>query len=112
MALLGALQIEKIRRNYTGGDMSTNQLLEILQNKVALGAERACRELARRMSDHKHFNRMKHKVGSRDGTLHYTIWVNNKGHHLRLDARGIVFQITDELGHDLGIVPPWVPPGS
>lgn len=112
MAMLGSLQIERIRRNHDGGDLSAIQLIDLLQNRVAPGAERASRELVRRMIAHKHFNRRAHTEGSDDQTRHYTIYVNDRGHHLRLDARGIVFQITDENQHDLGTVPPWVAPGS
>jgi hypothetical protein len=111
MALLGSLQIERIRRNYRGGDLGVSRLLEILQFRVASGAERASRELVRRMMTHEHSNRAAHTEGSRDGTLHYTVWIKGRGYHLRLDARGIVFQITDWLGRDLGTVPPWIAPG-
>lgn len=112
MALLGSLQIERIRRNYQGGDLSARELIDILQHQIAFGAERASRELVRRMGAHGHYNKRAHTEGSRDQTPHYLIRINNKGHHLRLDSHGIVFQITDDTGHDLGAVPPWVAPGS
>jgi hypothetical protein len=113
MAQLGARQIEGIRRNYVRGDLSVAQLLDLLQNRVATGAERAVRDLARLMMEHEHRNRALHDVGSHDRTMHYTIFVRGGGHHLRTDARGIVFQVTnDAQGHDLGEVAPWVPPGA
>ncbi len=112
MECLGSLQIERIRINHRGGDLSAGQLLELLQRRVALGAERAARVLARRMATSHYFNRAAHTKGSKDKTSHYTVWIKNKGHHLRLDARGVVFQITDERGRDLGIVSPWVAPGA
>jgi hypothetical protein len=112
MAMLGSIQTERVRRNHRGGDLSASQLLDLLQYRVAFGAERASRELVRRMSAHEHYNRAAHTAGSRDKTAHYTVWVKGKGHHLRLDSRGIVFQITDEYERDLGTVPPWVAPGA
>ena len=112
MALLGSLQVERMRRNYRGGDLSIAQLLDLLQNRVAPGAERASRELVRRMGMHGHWNQHIHIAGSKDQTPHYTIWINSRGHHLRLDARGIVFQVTDPANQDLGVVPPWVAPGG
>ncbi len=112
MAILNPLQIDRIRRNHRGGDLTAGQLLEMLQHKVAPGAERAGRELVRRMAAHGHYNRASHKIGSRDRTMHITIWVNNKGNHLRLDSHNIIFQITNDSGSDLGIVSPWVAPGS
>lgn len=112
MAMLGSLQVERVRRNHRGGDLSARELLELIQHRVAFGAERASRELVRRMCAHEHFNRDEHTAGSRDATRHYTIWVNGRGHHLRLDAQGVVFQITDDLDRDIGVVPPWVAPGA
>jgi hypothetical protein len=114
MARFGARQIEGIRRNYLYGDLSVRQLLDLLQNKVAPGAERAVRDLARLLMETEHRNRALHNERSKDETMHYTIFVKGKGgHHLRADSRGIVFQVTDDpKGHDLGEVPPWVPPGG
>ena len=112
MPVLGSLQIEQVRRNHRGGDLSASQLLDLLQRRVASGAERASRELIRRMCAHEHYNRSAHTAGSKDGTMHYTVWVNRRGHHLRLDANHIVFQVTDDCDSDLGIVPPWVAPGA
>jgi len=112
METLGSLQIERIRRNHRGGDLSARELLELLQRRVAMGAERGCRELVRRLARSPYSNMKAHNKGSRDKTMHYTIWIKGKGHHLRLDARGIIFQITDDRGRDLGIIPPWVAPGA
>jgi hypothetical protein len=112
MPLLAAPQIERIQRNYRGGDLSATELIDLLQHKVAPGAERASRELVRRMMEHAHFNRAAHTQGSRDATVHYTVYVNDRGHHLRLDSSGIIFQITDQAQRDLGVVPPWVAPGA
>ncbi|MGH9885242.1 MAG: hypothetical protein ACREBE_06925 [bacterium] len=112
MSRLGSLQIERIRRNQRGGDLSAAHLIHLLEEKVAIGAQRASRELIRRMMAFEHYNRRAHTTGSEDGTMHYTVYVKGKGHHLRLDSRGVVFQITDEFRRDLGSVPPWVAPGS
>ena len=110
MPLLGALQVQEIRRNYRGGDLSANQLIDILEHRVAYGAERASRVLVRLMCARKHYTEKAHT--STDKTMHYLMRVGSKSCHLRLDARGVVFQITDEQGHDLGTVPPWVAPGA
>lgn len=111
MALLGSSQIEGIRRHYRGGDLSVRELIELLQHRVASGAERASRELVRRMCDYDHYNKKAHTEGSSDETTHYLIRINNKGHHLRLDKAGVIFQITDDNRRDIGTVPPWVAPG-
>ena len=111
MAELSSYQIEKIRRNHHGGDVTAAALLDLFQHRVASGAERAVRELVRRMTEDPHFNRREHTEGSRDQTPHVTIWVNGRGHHLRLDSHGVVFQVT-EVGGDVGTVPPWVRPGG
>ena len=74
---------------------------------------RARNALARRLAESGgHRNLAAHTEGSRDGTQHFTIFIDNRGYHLRLDGGGNVFQITDPQGRDLGIVEPWVAPGS
>ncbi|MCF2505392.1 hypothetical protein L0663_18515 [Dyadobacter sp. CY107] len=108
-------QRERIYRSYTSGPLSCKQLLSILENNIAPGAVRGRNELIRRLLDcHAHRNLEAHsgkETSSKDGTMHYTIYVDGVGHHMRMDQKGIVFQITDKIG-DIGGIPPWVSPGS
>jgi len=104
--------VEKIRRNYAGGDLNCQALLKLIQTKVAPRALRARNELAGRMASARHRNLSAHKTTGDDETPHYTIFVKNKGHHLRLNRQGVVWQITDGAGRDLGVVPTWFSPGA
>jgi len=70
-------------------------------------------ELVRMMSQaRKHRNRAAHTEGSKDKTMHYTVFIDGRGHHLRLDQRGVVFHVTDHEQGTVGGADPWVPPGA
>ncbi|MEX2142809.1 MAG: hypothetical protein WD894_26370 [Pirellulales bacterium] len=47
-----------------------------------------------------------------DATNHLTVKVGDKSYHLRLDARGQLFQVTDKTGNGIGGVAPWASPGK
>jgi hypothetical protein len=70
------------------------------------------------MSESKYHVLAVHKEGSEDKTSHFTVYIKRggrfKGYHVRLDGRGVVWQITDlwfNEVRDLGVVPPWMAPG-
>ncbi|MEZ5064052.1 MAG: hypothetical protein R3B81_04915 [bacterium] len=111
MFKLNSVQIESIRRNYDGGELSCDQLIELLESRVAPGAQPARTLFLRELVVGRHRNLRAHTEGSKDGTLHYTVFVGGRGYHLRVDRRGVVFQITNKEG-DLHPVPPWVRPGG
>ena len=102
---------ERIIRNFIGGDLSAEELIAILESKVAPGAQTSRTMLINLLAGGQHRNLRAHTQGSADGTVHYTVFVANRGYHLRLDRRGVIFQITDAQG-SLSRVPPWVRPGS
>lgn len=104
---------EKIYRSYTYGDLRDDQLIFLLENKVSPGALRGRNELIRLLKDcNEHRNLAAHDTGSLDGTMHYTIFIDGAGYHLRIDKQGNIFQITGRGGLDLGVIAPWVPPGA
>lgn len=115
MLILSSRTIDAIRRNYEFGALGGAALIELMTNRVAPGAERGARALARILEDRRFSVQDAHEEGSRDAVNHYTVWVHHHGHrgyHLRLDSRGIIFQVTGPDGRDLGQVSPWVAPGS
>jgi len=104
---------DRIRNGYRGGAIPCEQLLFLLDSRVSPGAMRARNAFARLLAGaDSHRNIEAHTEGSRDKTKHYTVFIDNRGYHLRLDANGVIFQITDPGGRDLGIVQPWVAPGA
>jgi hypothetical protein len=104
---------EKIMRSYGGGDLTCQGLLNLLQGHVSYGAMRARNKLLAILAEaRRHTNHAAHKTGSNDRTMHYTIFIDGRGYHLRIDAQGAIFQITDNQQRDLGVIPPWVPPGA
>jgi len=110
---------ERIVRNYRFGDLSATVLINLLESRVAGGADRSARILKKLLTRKYHRNLRYHTTGSKDSTVHYTVFLSNnqngsneKGYHLRLDANGIIFQITDNNGNDLGTIPGYVAPGS
>jgi len=103
---------ECIIRNYGGGDLDINRLLALLEGPFSPGAQRARGELLHLLANaRRHRNRGAHTEGSADKTMHYTLFIDGRGYHLRLDAKGVVFHITHQLG-TVGGVPPWVAPGA
>lgn len=111
--IIGSKLRQDIMRSYRGGHLNCKDLLDILENKISPGAMRGRNKLVKILSEaDSHSNRRAHTVGSADQTMHYTIFIDGRGYHLRLDQNGIVFQITDYKALDLGGVPPWVPPGA
>lgn len=105
---------EGIRRNYAGGALSCNQLLDLLEFKVQYRCLRARNVLANILANYRHRNLRAHNENSRDRTRHYTIYASgHRGIHLRLDANRTIFRIETEDGkRDLGTVAPWIPPGA
>lgn len=117
--MLTPFQKEKILRHYLFGQISVMRLIYLFENNVAPGAERAAKVLADLMVQKYHQNLRDHNEGSQDETMHYTIRLSNnrngsnwKGFHLRLDAKGVIFQITDDQRRDIGTIPGYVPPGA
>lgn len=103
---------ERIIRNHGGGDLDSKQLLAVLEGPFAPGALRGRNQLIRLMAAARtHRNRRAHTTGSQDRTMHYTIFIDGRGHHLRMDAKGVVFHITDR-DDTVGGAHPWVAPGS
>jgi hypothetical protein len=103
---------ERIIRNHGGGDLDSQRLLAVLEGPFSPGVLRARNQLIRALAEARtHRNRAAHTQGSADKTMHYTIFVDGRGHHLRMDAKGVVFHITDQQG-TVGEVPPWVAPGA
>jgi len=103
----------KIKWSYRYGDLTCDDLLYLLENRVSPGAMRARnRLLFLLVNSRRHENLAAHNEGSDDKTMHYTIYIDNKGYHLRLDRQGMVYQITNNNKQDLGTIPPWVPPGA
>ena len=106
---------ERIIRNYGGGDLDINRLLAMLEGPFSPGAQRARNELIGKLaSARKHRNRGAHTEGSQDKTMHYTLFIDGRGYHLRLDAKGVVFHLggPDHGTRTMGGVDPWVAPGS
>lgn len=109
---IDAQRRERIIRNYGGGDLDINRLLAMLEGPFSPGTQRARGEVIGKLANaRKHRNRGAHTEGSQDKTMHYTLFIDGRGYHLRLDAKGVVFHITHEQG-SVGDVPPWVAPGS
>jgi len=98
---------ERILRNYRGGRLACTELLRLLETRVAPGAESSVRALVDILASRTHWNLAAHTEGSRDGTRHYTVMAG-RGYHLRLDRRGVIFQVTvGETGRNLGPILPW-----
>jgi hypothetical protein len=106
---------ERIFRNFNGGHLSCEVLVEILERRISPGAMPARNKLVKLLAEcraHRNLDAHSGKnTTSLDGTMHYTVYVDNQGYHLRLDNGGNVFQITKKT-EDLGVIPPWVPPGA
>lgn len=102
---------QRIRHNYRGGELTAEDWLEIAEGNVMPGAERAMRVLLRLQASNPWRILRAHTEGSRDGTLHYTVFAP-AGYHVRLAGDGHVFQVTGPDGIDLGTIPPWVRPGG
>lgn len=105
---------EKVMRNYAGGNLRCDQLLDLLEYKTQHRCLRARNVLVKLLANHRHSNLRAHNENSNDKTKHYTLKISGqRGIHLRLDAKGTVFQILGDDGKkDLGTVPPWVGPGA
>lgn len=104
---------ERIIRNYGGGHLSIQRLLAMLEGPFASNALQGRNALIRAMAEARsHGNLGAHDQGSKDKTMHYTIYIDGKGHHLRMDSRGVVFHITDHRQETVGGSDPWVAPGS
>ena len=104
--------IEAIRRNYGRGDLSSDELITLLEGKVAPRAHAARNKLVQQLSTSRHTNLRSHTKGSRDNTMHYTIFVRGRGYHLQVDYRGVIFRITDESKTNITGIEPWVRPGG
>ncbi len=111
MFKLAPLQRERVQRNYLYGDLSCDELIDLLENKIAPAVHFSRTKLVNELVTRPHRNLKAHTKGSDDKKLHYTVFVNGRGYHLRLDRRGIIFQITDRDGN-LSPVLPWTPPGA
>lgn len=104
---------ERIIRNYGGGHLSIQQLLAMLEGPFSGGAAQGRNALIRAMAGaRRHSNLRAHDQGSEDQNMHYTIYIDGRGHHLRTDQHGSVFHITDRNRDTLGGSDPWVAPGS
>ncbi|MGI9628763.1 MAG: hypothetical protein ACR2QM_18150 [Longimicrobiales bacterium] len=112
MVRINPFHRERIQRNYAGGDLSCEDLLELLERKISPRAHFSRTKLVRELARARHRNLRAHTTGSDDKTMHYTVFVRGTGYHLRLDAKGVVYQITDGPNSDLSSVPPWVRPGG
>lgn len=111
--IINAKLRESIMRSYVGGQLSCTGLLDMLENKISFGALPSRNILLRILSGaDSHFNRRAHTEGSADQRMHYTIFIDNRGYHLRLDPKGIVCQITDYRKKDLAQIPSFVAPGA
>jgi hypothetical protein len=115
MLELSAPARDAIRRNYVYGDLGPSEFLDLITGRVASGAARGVRALTRVLEESQYSVQEAHVTGSADQTMHYTVWIHRhgrQGHHLRLDGNGVIFQVTDNTGRDMGEVPPWVAPGQ
>lgn len=111
--LLNSQVRERIFRRHAGGDLTAQQLIHLLECRVSPGALPGRNELVRRLADcRRHRNLRAHTEGSDDGTSHYTVYIDGRGYHLRVDAKGIIFQVTDNSRQDIRGYDPWRPPGS
>ena len=103
---------EAIHRNFEKGDLSSDKLIALLEGRVAAGARAARNKLVKELAANRHKNLRAHTKGSRDGTMHYTVFVRGKGYHLQVDRRGVIFRITDKSAASITGQEPWVRPGG
>ena len=121
MGLLTTNQIERLRRKHAGGSLSAADFIRILDSRVAPGAQPDARLLVRRLTadgdkDTKTGYRVyaaadpHHKTP--DCEPHLTVVFEDRGYHLTIDRRQVVYLITDRDKRPLSGIPGWVPPGT
>jgi len=98
-----------------GRSIRSDKVVDLLAASTSPAAQRGARQVLRAMAATPwrvvaavHTNR-------HDMTRHITIEVGRTRYHLRLDARGSIFDITTVLGEEIQRVSgnrPWVRPGS
>lgn len=106
MGMFSTQVVERIRQNYGGGDLAAGDLLDLLQFRVAPGAERASQVLARKLCAGAHSNRAQGGGGAKGGALLYEIAIGGDEYLVHLDGRHFADSITDSANVDLACSEP------